>query len=117
MLAGVHLPDLVRLAGAAVRAGRPAGQRRRGQARPGQPAPQGALGGGAAARRLPAEFDAEAPRAPAGVQAAELAAGPHQVVVPGQGAAAARVVRRQGVQAVAAAEAAEQAADGAGRQA
>jgi len=51
------------------------------------------------------------------VLAAQLAAAAAQVVLPGQGAAAAGVVGGQGVGAGTPAEAAEQAADGAGVQA
>ena len=115
MLGGVDLPDLVGLPGPLVGGAaprRPAGRRRR-QARAGQPAADGARGGHVAAGVVVPQRQPDQVGAPAGVPAAQLGGGRHQVGGRrGPGPAAVAVVGGHAVLAVGG-EAPAQAADGA----
>jgi hypothetical protein len=116
-LGGVHLPDLVRLAGPLGVGGRAAAGGRRAEAGLVEPALQGAHGGQVGAGVAAAEEDADEAGAPAGVVAAE-----GEGLVPelaggrGLAAAAAAVGGRESL-AAAVAEAAEEGSDGTGREA
>jgi len=114
VLLGVHLPDLVGLAGPAVRRRGPAWAPARARRGLGQPAAQGPLGR-QGRRRGPGQGDAEAAGAPAGVEPAQLQGQLPQGLVRGGAPAAAGGVGR-GAGGRVGPEAAEQVAHGAGGQ-